>query len=89
MKTLTNDEIGAITKIGLALYGDRWKAQLSKEIGLSNIRILQSWLRRERSMPSGVWKKISALSLARIGEIEAARSYAKEIIYDDLFSDDH
>lgn len=60
-----------ITTIGEALYGSRWTSELARAIGVSDryVRMLASG---ERPMTDALRDELLALSVRRVGEIEAA-----------------
>lgn len=61
----------SITTIGEALYGSRWTTELARAIGVSDryVRMLASGA---RPMTDALRDELLALSVRRVGEIEAA-----------------
>lgn len=50
-----------LRRAGEALYGERWQSDLSRTLGLSDVRRVRQWLAGERKIPVGVWADICAL----------------------------
>ncbi|MDX5049895.1 hypothetical protein [Vibrio cholerae] len=51
--------------VGIALFGERWQTDLSRELKLSDPRRLRQWLNDERQIPPGIIMDLVGLMEAR------------------------
>lgn len=51
--------------VGVALFGDRWQTDLSRELKLSDPRRLRQWLNDERQIPHVIMEDLVELLEAR------------------------
>ena len=58
---MTNSERENLIKAGEALYGERWKTDLGRALGLGDGRRIRQWLAGDRPIPEGVWKDVKGL----------------------------
>ena len=64
-----------ITRIGLALWGERWLAPMARAVRVDE-RTVRSWARGRREVPPGVLHELAALLEAHAG---TCRSLAGEV----------
>jgi hypothetical protein len=67
--TVTNRD--RLIRIGEAMYGPRWKLQVSHDIGVDKRQILR-WVADEYAVPDGVIADLERVARARIKSITAA-----------------
>lgn len=60
-----------LSRVGVALYGPRWKSDLARDLGVT-YRTLQRWC-VEGSCPDTVFPKLRVVIRGRIAAAEAAR----------------
>ena len=59
-----------ITRIGLALWGERWLAPMARAVRVDE-RTVRSWARGRREVPPGVWRELMGLLEAHAGNCRA------------------
>lgn len=64
------DKINLFKKVGQALYGESWQADMVTALGLGNARRIRQWLSQDKPIPEGVWKDLHALLEDRKSDIE-------------------
>lgn len=56
--------------IGQALYGQQWKSDLARDLGVAD-RTVRRWLAGESEMPAGAQDELRQLCLKRSAELAA------------------
>ena len=50
-----------LEKCGKLLYGQNWKRQLARTLGIKNPTRIKDWLNSRYDIPEGVWADVIAL----------------------------
>jgi len=72
--TTKNKHKEELMAAGRALYGDRWKAELARALGISDGRRIRQWLSDDRPIPEGVWTDTANLLRQKQREVDEALS---------------
>ena len=54
-----------LRQAGVAIFGDRWQADMTEALGLHDSARLRSWLRGDKPVPRGVAAEVTALARQR------------------------